>query len=372
VPASLPLSTLLSQVVVAQTIEVDNEFERRLLQSGEDARVTSLVMWSNFLRFVGDGISVGELPAAAGLPKARVLSNLGGMERWRYVYVAPARSKESPGARRDGYGSARGLHADWMVRPTPAGRFAQRTWPGLFGEVEQRWVQRFGGDAIRELRGSLEPIVGVLDVDLPRSLPIVASSDGLRARFEQRPRSQATASTALVTLLAQALLAYALDFERESDVSLTLAANVVRILERELPAREIPGASGISKEATSVALTALTKSGLATVDGRSAATTVVRLTAEGEEARRRVPAIHRDVRAAWTARFGERGTARLAAALETILAHPSLAEGLRPDPAGWRASSPYLARTEALLADPRATLPHHPFVLHRGGWPDGS
>jgi hypothetical protein len=83
VPAAVPLSTFLSQALVAHTIELDNEFERRLVQSGESARVASVVMWSNFLRFVGDGITVGELPDAAGLPKARVLSNLGGMERWR-------------------------------------------------------------------------------------------------------------------------------------------------------------------------------------------------------------------------------------------------------------------------------------------------
>ena len=83
-PAPLPLSALLSQVLVAHSIELDNEFERRLAESGESARPTSVVMWSNFLRFVGDGITVGELPAAAGLRRARVLSNLGGMERWRY------------------------------------------------------------------------------------------------------------------------------------------------------------------------------------------------------------------------------------------------------------------------------------------------
>ena len=26
----------------------------------------------------------------------------------------------------------------------------------------------------------------------------------------------------------------------------------------------------------------------------------------------------------------------------------------------------------AILADPIAALPHHPMVLHRGGWPDGA
>ena len=49
----------------------------------------SLVMWANFLRFVGDGITVAELPEATGIPKARTLSTLGGMERWGYVSRRP-------------------------------------------------------------------------------------------------------------------------------------------------------------------------------------------------------------------------------------------------------------------------------------------
>jgi hypothetical protein len=122
VPARAPLSTLLSHLLVAFTIEFDNEFERRLARAGGGARVTSLVMWSNFMRFVGDGITVGDLPLVAGLSKARMLSTLGGMERWRYVFVAPDPAVRPPKERRDGWGSSRGLRSDWVVRPTPAGR----------------------------------------------------------------------------------------------------------------------------------------------------------------------------------------------------------------------------------------------------------
>jgi hypothetical protein len=51
---------------------------------------------------------------------------------------------------------------------------------------------------------------------------------------------------------------------------------------------------------------------------------------------------------------------------------PRLSLGLRPYPGGWRARSPYLRQTTAVLDDPGAALPHYPMVLHRGGWPDGS
>ena len=152
-----PLSTPLSHALVAFTIELDNEFERRFAQARVGRRFgTSLVMWSNFLRFVGDGITVGELPAAAGLPKSRLLSMVGGMERWRYVFVGPEPAERPPESKRDGYGSARGLRQDWIVRPAEAGRVAQELWPPLFGEIERRWEERFGTDEIRELRGILE------------------------------------------------------------------------------------------------------------------------------------------------------------------------------------------------------------------------
>ena len=56
-----PLSTLLSHALLAFTIELDNEFECRFAETGQRARVVSVVMWSNFLRVVGEGTTVEEL-----------------------------------------------------------------------------------------------------------------------------------------------------------------------------------------------------------------------------------------------------------------------------------------------------------------------
>jgi hypothetical protein len=359
-------------VLVAHTIELDNEFEHRLAESGETARVASVVMWSNFLRFVGDGIAVGELPDAAGLPKARVLSNVGGMERWRYVFIAPQAAKGPPKERRDGWGSGRALRGEWVVRPTRAGRFAQAAWPALFGEIDGRWESRFGVSAIGELRSSLQSIVGRLDLDLPDYLPIVASSDGMAAGFDPRPGSGGSPPGHLTSLLAQVLLAYTLEFERESELSLPLSANFVRVLEAEMPVRDIPGAAGVSKEAASMALTALTKAGYASVHGSTAATKRARLTAKGSEARKQEPAVHIEVEAGWVDRFGAADLRRVRSALDSVLEHPDLSLGLRPYPDGWRSSKPYVGHTEAMLGSPRDALPHYPLVLHRGGWPDGS
>ena len=140
--SQLPLSTLLSQALVAFTIELDNEFERRFVDTGGGARVTSLTMWSNLLRFVGNGVTVGEFVAAVGLPKQQALSRLGGIERWRYVSVGAANAPP----KRKGYGSAAGTKDEWDVRYTPAGKRAAGIWPALPDAIETRWHDRFGGD----------------------------------------------------------------------------------------------------------------------------------------------------------------------------------------------------------------------------------
>jgi DNA-binding MarR family transcriptional regulator len=365
---SPPLSTPLSHALVAFTIELDNEVERRFAEAGVGRRFgISLVMWSNFLRVVGDGIAVGDLPAAVGLPKSRLLSMVGGMERWRYVYVGPAPAERPPESRRDGYGSARGVRQDWVVRPTEAGLAAREVWPPVLAEIEGRWAKRFGTDKVRELRDSLESVVGRLDVELPEYLPLVGSANGMVAEIV--PRAAGAGRAALSTLLAQTLLAYTLDFERESPVSLPLCANFLRVLaEGGLDVRELPSRAGVSQEATSMALRYLPKTGFVEVRAKR-----VELTPKGREAELAARRVHADVERAWAQRFGADSVSALRAALEAVLEQRrQLSLGLQPHPGGWRASKPYLDQTTAVLADPTGRLPAYPLVLHRGGWPDGS
>ena len=355
--APLPLSTLLSQVVIAFTIELDNEFERRFLEAGGGARVTSLTIWSNLLRFVEGGITVGELAVAAGLPKPRVLSTIGGVERWRYVTVGP------PTGKREGYGSASGIKADWVVQFTPAGRRAAEIWPTLPDEIEARWRERLGAAEIDELAGALRAVDERIDVELPEYLPIVSSSTGFALELSDE-RRQRQGELPLVALLARALMEYMLRFQQGSPLPLPLSANVFRVLGADpVPARELPSLTGISKEAVAVSLTSLTKTDYVVVDGAPASKRAIRLTPAGAALRTDQRRLHARIRKRWEEPWS---------VLEHILEHPELATGLTPDPGGWRASPPYARRTRDLLADPRGRLPHCPMVLHRGGWPDGS
>ena len=151
------------------------------------------------------------------------------------------------------------MQSTWVVRPTMNGRKAEAIWPTLFDEIDARWRGRFGAGEIDGLDSALRGIVDGTDLELPEYLPIVGGANGMVASLEPAKRGESTSPRVhLCVRLARTLLLYTLDFERESALSLPLCANVVRVLdEAGVLVDEIPARSGISKEATSMALTFL-------------------------------------------------------------------------------------------------------------------
>ena len=358
------LATLLSQVLIAFTIEHDNEFERQMMASPYRPFLVSMVMWSNFMRFVPtDGISVRDLCAAAGISKP-VHPSLPGMERWGYVKALKDPSDPRPKPPR----------GDLVVTPGLAGQKAQEIWQTLASEIEGRWRERFGDEVVDALLESLRAPIQTLDLLLPTYLPVLMSND-FRTSVGEWQMSEGPSDLRLATHLAQTLHAFTLDFERDAELSLPIAANIVRVLDDDgVSARDLPLLTGVSKEAINMSLTFLTKNGYVSVGpepngGRGKS---VRLTPKGRAAqsayRERLVQVEED----WVSRFGEQTIQDIRVALERVLGHDRFSDSLVPQPEGWRAKSPYLQRTEAFLTDPRGALPQHPIVLHRGGWPDGS
>ena len=226
-----PLPTPLSQLLIAFTIEFDNELDHRLTEADVGRRLPiSMVMWSNFLRFVGDGITVGELPEATGIPKSRTLSTLGGLERWRYVFVSAKPTGPLPRSRSATAGAAlerSSQSGSSAPRRRPAGRRRRSRRP-LFGEIE-----RCGGNSGSERRRSMELRQALAHGDR-RARRRAARVPPDRRQHERdgrrdRPPRGRDDCDAPVGALAQVLLAYTLDFERE--VGAVVAAD------RELRAR---------------------------------------------------------------------------------------------------------------------------------------
>lgn len=349
-PATLPLATLLSQALVAFTIEFDNAAELGIQHriTREEARgrrgvwLTSQVMWVDFMRFVEPhGTRLGDLADAVRM------TNLGGLERWGYVSVAP-----DPADPR-----AKPPRNDWLVRPTRWGAAAQAVWAPLADEIEARWKARFGAREIEALKAALNAIAAQLDPRLPAYLPVV--SGDLATPPPGGPARPAPPD--ISASLARVLLAFTLEFEQGWTVSLPVAANGLRVLgEAPTPVRALPGLSGVSKEAVSWMLGVLRRKGFAAVAatggarGQSASLTANGVAAWAASAER-IAAIEEG----WRHRFGSGAIEALRAKLEAL--QPRLFEGLEPPPGGWRAR----------LKRP-GTLPHHPMVLHRGGYPDGA
>src|SRR5687768_4561228 len=135
--ARVPLPTLLSQVLVALTINLDNEFEARMPHTTTMGRkrglgtpgpwLVSWPMWANFMRFiVPEGVRAGDLRQEPGEGARPVGGSNPTMVRWGYVTLDPPPGEPAPRQKLE----------DMIVRPTTAGRRAQAIWQDLPAVVE--------------------------------------------------------------------------------------------------------------------------------------------------------------------------------------------------------------------------------------------
>ena len=371
-PSPLSLSALLSNALVAFTIEFDNEAEHRVphrVTRGGGTRgapwLVSQAMWANVLQYlaeVGDqGLTEGALQERA---RTRVLL-LNGLQRWRWIMCEPEPEQE-PRSQPD-----RG--AGVRVRLTTAGWEASGVWRPLAGEIEGRWRSRFGADLVTELREALSAVRDQFDpaLALPRYLPVVSPTQGGRAevpwpvRDAADPGDPGPSEPDLSVLLAQVLLRFTLDFEAASKISLAISANTLRVLTHDgVRIRDLPGLTGVSKEANAMAQGFLARIGCAVeeADPKAARGKIARLTEKGTKAQAKYLRLLGQTEQQWEATFGAQAVRRLGTALAALVGDGSLLwEGMQPYPDGWRAAVRQLA-----------TLPQYPMVLHRGGYPDGS
>jgi hypothetical protein len=353
--SSVPLNTLLSHTLVAFTIEVDNEWERQLLES-ERPRVflLSLVMWANYLRLLPpEGLAAVEFESLA---QHKV--DLNGLTRWRYVTVAP-----------DPAATPKVPRKNWIVRPTDNCRFAQELWRPLPDLIEGRWRNRYSEAKLEEMQRRLDAVIDQFGGGrAPLYLPDVTSRNEMFAEAPAPPGAAQDSPLPLYARLSRVLLEFTLDFEKDSNVALPIAANTLRVLGVDpRPMRDLPGLAGVSKEGTVQALTVLQRHDLAAVEpipgdrGKQ-----VRLTARGEQAQ---DAYHQGVdrvEESWRSRFGDKTMSDLKKSLTPLvgaldLALSPLAEALVAPPGTWRSTRPA-----------PELLPFHPMVIGRGGWPDAS
>ena len=395
-----PISALLSQVLVAFTIEFDNEFERRMAEAGYAGALLSLVVWSNLMRFlVEGGVSVRDLGAQALASEEQVKLELGCLERWGFVALRADGADDRPIATRvhrragrvlrDGWGSGRGIRAGWTVRLTGKGRAASEIWPSLFGEIERRWQSRFGEDTISRLRQILQSLLKEIDLELPQGLPALWDVAG---QYPTR-RERSSGTLPFVTLLSQLLLTFAVEFDRESSAPLWLCANTLRVVkEQPIAVGDLQRLTGGSPETSGIGWQIKP---YVTMERNPASSRgqLVRLTPLGRNVQQRYRELTREIEKRWRAKYGEDKIDRLRNSLQELFLRNNgerslLSEGLVPAEGTVRAGkqAPALGRrdigtaarrrmrdlvaqTEMFLRDP-GTLPHYPlWDMNRGFGP---
>ncbi|MGO8786681.1 MAG: hypothetical protein ACLQVL_04765 [Terriglobia bacterium] len=392
---------MLSQVLVAFTVEFDNEFERRMGEAGYPGARLSLVVWANVMRFVAGGaVSVRDLAAQALALEQQVKFQLGCLERWGFVALHPdaegdrpsraGKQRQSGHGLREGWGSGRGVGAGWMVRLTPKGLTAADIWPPLFGEIEQRWETRFGNDEINRLRQTLQCVAGRLEFELPHGLP-----GGYLGTPKYPLRVTRSAShVSFAPLLSQLLLTFRLEFDHESPVPLVHCANTLRVLSEE-PTRmaDIPRLTGGSPETSDIGWE-IKPYVVVEPDPTASRGKVVRLSPRGLRAQHTYHRLVGEIEKRWEGEFGKEEISRLRESLQGLLDRrngdrPLLSEGLVPPAGTVRAGdqAPALGRrdvgaaarqrmrdlqaqTEAFVRNPAEALPHYPaWDMNRGFGP---
>ena len=356
-------------------MEIDNEFEHRLPHrttrhdepdgSPDGPWLVSFALWANVLQYVGDeGITVADLRARARTDQLL----LGGLRRWGYVSVTPP----------DGQPRRNPPQNEATVRARKAARGAQRVWRHLPSVIDGRWRTRLGRPAVDRLERALMAVFEELPVDPPAYLPVIHPTQGgrLEAPHPRRepgsplpPEAALSTQGSLSPLLSGVLLAFTVDYESRCSVSLPISANSLRVLNRSgTRIGDLPRLTGVSREANAMCTGWLERQGCAVVEPVASARRgkAVRLTPKGERAQQNHRRLLAATEEAWRSTYGADAVAALRAALQDVVGDGTftsspLASGLVPYPDNWRAK----------VRRPQ-TLPHHPMVLHRGGYPDGS
>jgi hypothetical protein len=392
-----PLSSLLSQVLVAFTLELDNEFERQMGETGYLGARLSLVLWCNVMRFLTeDGLSVQQLALRSFAAERAVKAQLGCLERWGFVTLGPeSPANVSPAAhlerppKRDGWGSARGIRSAWVAQLTTMGRAATEIWTPLLGEIERRWIARLGAAAIVALREALGEVADQLAVEFPEGFPGWTDPEAIYPTRAARDMGWRPVAVPV----AQLLLAFTIEFDRESPAPLILSANALRVLsETPIAASDLPRLTGGSPETVGIGWQL--RPYILELGSTRSRGSRVRLSARGLRAQHAYRELTCDIEARWAARFGADRIRRMVECLEQLFVlrrgdRLVLSEGLVPPPGTVRAGvlAPALGRravgsaaqqrmrdlvaqTGWFVEDPVHALPHYPlWDVNRGFGP---
>jgi len=317
-----------------------------------------MAMWVRIMRHIPmEGITFSELQSRLAISNKGLNTWLTRLGKW-WGYL------ENVELDRDG--SSKRISPGAIIRPTAGGKKAIGVWQTLIQMIEARWRERFGNQTVDALEKELKNIAGRLDPAVPAHFPVLEYEDrksrAARALLPSR-------DYVLPELLAKVLLAFAAEFDSQSQASLPVCANVLRLTpDAGIRLHDLPRLTCLSVDGAKDALRQIAHERLGYIRPETSGSRlrVLTLTPKGQLARDGYLSLSASIEEDWKKRFGEDTVNRLRLSLESIVqgrgeTSSPLLHALIPYPDGWRAQLP-----------PIEGLPHFPMESHRGGFPDGS
>jgi len=203
---------------------VQGGLEQAYIKEGAgDDGMPSLDLWANLLRALDNaGIDRRELPVSLRLSKRALRSRVLTAARHRWVEELQS-----------GRGQVK-------VRLTVRGSDVATRWKSLQGSAEERWRAETGVNRTDRLRTSLEQLVAALPLEHPHYPASYGAADasitggkGQDWRPVLRGNGDTVSELPLSALVSQALVAFAMNYEEESPIALSLSATVIRLIPPE-------------------------------------------------------------------------------------------------------------------------------------------
>ena len=227
-----PLPTLLGRAIGAFTLDYDQA-------RGKHHSIPQLGTWANVLRVIdAEGTDQRQLARRAVISRRAAEVVVTRLERYRQVAVEKQAIEGKRGKTK-------------LVQLTASGAAGTALAGARVDTVQADWRQRFGGDAVDQLRDALSAVVDRLPVELPHypagygaGDPSVTGGDyvpedpgppripahGQDWPVVLREPGSDTRHLPLPALLSQVLAAFAIDYERERFGSLPAASNFLRLV----------------------------------------------------------------------------------------------------------------------------------------------
>jgi hypothetical protein len=279
---------------------VQGGLERAYIKEGAgDDGMPSLDLWANLLRALDNaGTDRRELPAILRLSKRAL------------------RSRVSTAARHGWVEELQSGRGQMKVRLTARGWDVTTRWKSLQRSAEARWRAEIGVSRTDRLRASLEQLVAALPLEHPHYPASYGAADasitggnGQDWQPVLRGNGDTVSDLPLSALISQALVAFAMNYEEESPVALSLSATVIRLIPPE--GRSLQGLGH------SAGISALVRHGFLRVGG-NAGREIVHLTPKGLAVSRAYDGRIQAVEAQWRKAFGDVSITLLRGALEEV------------------------------------------------------